>query len=166
MPYEDFRTYLLINSFFYMGNAGRPRKPVHIKEAQGTLEKSRELDHPLTYSPLSKIPTPSTDLNEDGQKYYEYICKLLLSKHLLTPAFLFDIERSAFWYQQFKYAQREIGKFGSVEESKSGWKQVGAYITLIEKATKFLNEFDNKYGLNLVAGQRIEMPETDDGPDF
>ena len=146
--------------------AGRPRKTNELKAAQGTLEKSRVNERPLNYAPLTAVPSIPEDLDDEGAKYYGYVCTLLLSKRLLTPAYLFDIERAAFWYSQFKIAQRDIKNNTAVERSKGGWKQVGAYLSVAEKATKYLNEFDNKYGLNLVSGQKIEMPEIQDEPEY
>lgn len=142
--------------------AGRPRKPKHVKQAQGTLEKSREIEHYLTYTPLSSAPEPPRDLDENGRNYYRYICKLMISKRLLTPAFLFDVERASFWWQEFKKAQLDISQNGTYEVSKTGWRQISPTVSVVEKATKFLNEFDRNYGLNLVASQKIEMPEDEE----
>lgn len=144
--------------------AGRPTKPDHVKDAQGTLRPCRVNEHPLSYDALSRSPEPPKDLNEDGSRFYKYICDLMISKRLLTPAFLFDIERAAFWYEQFKVAQRDVNENGMFEVSeKSGWRQISPLVSVAEKATKFLNEFDGKYGLNLVSGQKIEIPENDEG---
>ena len=146
--------------------AGRPRKPNHVKAAQGTLQPCRINNNPLTYEPLSVAPKPPKDLSEDGRNYYTYVCTLMITKKLLTPAFLFDIERSSFWYQEFKKAQREINENGTFEISQTGWKQISASITIAEKATKLLNEFENKYGLNLIASQKIEMPAPEEDDDL
>lgn len=149
-----------------MAQRGRPRKPNHIKEAQGTLEKSRVNEHPLSFEPLSRVPEPPGDLNKDGRAFYVYICQILINAGLLTAGYLFDIERAAFWYSLFKDAQREIELEGYYQESETGWRQIKPSVQIIEKATKYLNEFDGKYGLNLVAGQKIEIPENKDEPEY
>lgn len=145
---------------------GRPRKPNHVKAAQGTLQPCRVNNNPLTYEPLTVPPDPPKDLTKDGCNYYTYICRMLITKKLLTPAFLFDIERAAFWYGEFKKAQRDINENGTFEISKTGWKQISASISIVEKATKMMNEFEGKYGFNLISSQKIEMPEPEEEDDL
>ena len=146
--------------------AGRPKKPNHIKEAQGTLEKSRINDRPIDYGCLSAIPTPPEILDNDGKGFYTYVCGLLLSKKLLSAAYLLDIERAATWHSIYKICQRKIYNGEIFVVANSGWEAKGGAVQLLSDATKFLNDFDNRYGLNLVAGQKIEMPEIFNEPEY
>ena len=140
-------------------NEGRPRIPNHIKKLQGTFREDRAVMNPVTYGAIESVPTAPADLNEDGAKYYNYVCSLLVSQSLLNAGFLQDIERAAFWYSQFKEAQREMKESGYSVVGKTGWKQVSPAVAVAEKASKFLENFESRYGMSLVASQKIDIPK-------
>jgi len=147
--------------------AGRPSKPRHIKEQQGTLRKCREVDNHLQLTPLSRLPETPTMIrgNDDAIEYFEFVCAALLGKGLLMADFVPDITRAAFWWSRFKEAVREIENKGVTQKAKTGWEQVSAWFTITEKAQKYLKEFEDRYGLNLVASQKISAPIKEKGED-
>lgn len=140
--------------------AGRPQKAKHIKEAQGTLRPSREVDNPLTFEPLTVIPEPQYKINGEAKKYYEYVCNLLISNNVLTAAHIPDLTLAAYWWGIMTEARDNIESDGYTQMTQSGYTQITSHITVFEKATKMLQSFSDKYGLNLTASQKIKMPES------
>lgn len=138
----------------------RPRKTIETKKAQGTLEKSRELPNYVHHDIVRVMPEVSKDLNEDGKKFFQNVCAILMQKGLLTVAYIADIELHATWYSIYKIAERNIKKNkGYTQISKTGWNQISADIAALEKATKALVNFSTRYGLDLVSSQRINVPD-------
>jgi len=135
-----------------------PAKPKHVKEAQGTLRKCRETDNPVTFEPLSEVPSVPETIPEQGRDYFRYCCELLLSIGLLTAAFIPDITRAAIWYAIMVRAAAHISEDDYFQKTQAGYTAINAHLTTLEKATKFLNEFEGKYGLNLVSSQKLSMP--------
>ncbi len=139
--------------------AGRPRKPVHIKKAQGTLEKSREIDNPVTFDSLSDVPEIPVIVPNEGRDYFVFCCELLLSIRLLTAAFIPDITRAAIWYGYMVQAVNQMAEDKYYQETKTGYTAINSHLTTYEKAHKYLSDFENKYGFNLVSSQRLSMPD-------
>lgn len=139
--------------------AGRPRKPVHIKKAQGTLAKSREIDNPVTFEALNKIPDVPDLIPNEGKEYFTYCCELLFSIGMLSAAYIPDITRAAFYYAIFIRAGKIIRDSGYSQVASSGYTSITAHLTALTKAQKELKEFESKYGFNLVSSQKISMPK-------
>jgi len=145
---------------------GRPRKPRHIKEAQGTLEKSREIETPATGEPLSILPAIPDGMTADEEKYFIYCCEELLNLGLLTSQFIVSIEMAAVWYGQFCEARERVRKGEAVQTTKTGYTQTTGYWSQMKDSYKNLVEFESRYGLNLVSSQKISVPEGNRGSDF
>ena len=137
---------------------GRPIKPKHTKEQQGTLRPIREIKNPLTSKTLSSVPLCPEYFNDNEREFYNYTCSVLLSLNLLTPQFILDIRYTATWYHVAKESAAKIREGKIINQFATGHSVPHAYLTAFEKATKFLNEFNNHYGFNLTSSQRIEMP--------
>ena len=135
-----------------------PAKPRHIKEAQGTLKKSREVANPASGEALSVLPAIPDGMTVDEERYFIYVCEQLLDLGLLTSQFVVDIEMAAMWYRQFVEARKKIREGEGIYVAKSGYSQVSGWHTQMEKAYKNLTDFHGKYGLDLVSSQKISMP--------
>lgn len=138
---------------------GRPRKAVHIKEAQGTLARSREIDSPAIGEPLSILPAVPEGMTGDEEKYFLYCCEELLNLGILTSQFIVSIEMAAIWYREFCEARQFIRENGGTQKTQSGYTQISGYFTQMKESYKMLRDFENSYGLNLVSAQKINMPD-------
>ena len=94
--------------------AGRPRKPEHIKRAQGTLQPCRVVDDHVTFAPLSKLPDIPVTVPEQGKDYFTHCCQVLMSLNLLSAPIIPDIERAACWYHIYCDARDHIKEDGYV----------------------------------------------------
>lgn len=116
---------------------------------------------------LSGVPEVPAMITGDAAaiEYFEFVCTSLLGKDLLMADFVPDITRAAFWWARFKEAAAEIEENGATVKAKTGWEQVSAWFTITEKAQKYLKEFEDRYGFNLTASQKISAPVKNKGGD-
>lgn len=146
---------------------GRPRKPAHIKEQQGTFEPSRELARAITDERLTVVPDCPAEFTQNERDFFTYCCRVLIRVGVLTPQFILDIQTAATWYHVAKEAAARLREPGGiVQRYTSGATGVPAHLTAYEKATRALSDFNNHYGFNLTASQRIEMPKLEDDDDL
>jgi P27 family predicted phage terminase small subunit len=146
----------------------RPTKPNHIKKAAGTLRKDRMIEKCIKHDLIRSIPeitslaiTDGKILNKDGKGYFNFICSKMIQEGILSDVYIVDIHNAAFWHQTITDAQRHLKKEGYVTKFPTGSVQISAFVSIIEKANKALNEFSNRYGLNLAASQKIQIPDND-----
>ena len=137
---------------------GRPRKPTHIKKAQGTLEKSREVSNPAIGELMSVLPAIPDGLSNDEEKYFIYCCEEMLKDGLLATKFVRTIERAAVWYGIWVITRRSIQEHGFIQKTKSGYSAITAELTAMEKSHKYLVDFETRFGLDLVSSQKINIP--------
>ena len=140
--------------------AGRPGKPKHIKEAQGTLERSREVANPATGEPLPVLPAIPDGMTVEEEKFFIWVCEELIKTHLLTSQFIIEIEMAAMWYRSFCEAREKVRKDSGVQTTKTGYTQTTGWWSQMKDAYKNLTEFGNRYGLNLVSSQKISLPDS------
>lgn len=137
---------------------GRPRKTREVKELQGTLEKSREIENYAKYEPVRKLPEITKDLNADGKAWFRHYCQVMIDQGLMTTAFISDFENAAYLYQTIKIAQRSLNKEGYIMKMANNYRQISPWWKTLIEATKMLGDFSNRYGLNLAASQKIQSP--------
>lgn len=136
----------------------RPRKPDHIKKAQGTLRECRVNQSPATAEILSAVPAVPDDVPDDGRGYFVQSCEILFSLGVLTAAYIPDISRVAMWYSIFIRAFRAIEADGYFQTTQGGYTAINAHLTTMDKAHKHLVDFEGRYGLTLVSAQKISIP--------
>lgn len=66
-----------------MSKPGPKSKPTKIKEMQGTLKPSRQLDNEMTAEVVSKLPDAPEILDKNGRKIWKQVTKELFSKAML-----------------------------------------------------------------------------------
>lgn len=137
--------------------AGRPAKTRQEKEAQGTLEKSREPSNPITYEPLSEVPDVEVPMR--GKDYFVHCCRAMIERGTLSAATINKVVRAAGWYDLWVRALDGIAKDGYIQSTKTGYKAFSPDVTTMEKAEKFLTEFEREYGLTLASSQKLNLPE-------
>lgn len=136
-----------------------PQKPKHIKEAQGTLKNYREIANPAMGESLSVLPAVPDGFTVEEEKFFIYVCNELLNLGLLASQFIVDVEMACIWYRAFCEARKVIREGGGVQTTQSGYNQTTGYWSQMKDSYKNLVDFNNKYGLNLVAAQKISMPD-------
>ena len=146
--------------------SGNPAKPRHIKEAQGTLKKYREIENPVMGEVMSVLPVIPEGFNKDEEKYFIHRCEQMLNMGLLTPEFVQSMERAAVWYGIWITTRRAIKKNGYTQTTQSGYSAITSDLTTMEKAHKYLVDFEREYGFTLASSQKISMPPKDKGNEY
>ena len=149
-----------------MNTGGRPRKTKEEKEASGTLQKCREVDHPLTFNALVRVPSPPEYLEGYAVEFFTYYAGVLLSVKMLTASDMLELEGASIAYGEMRNAYDEIKRSGSIQTTSTGYKQKSAAWTVFSDARKILGEFSNKYGLNVVSRQRIDIKPPEEPDDL
>ena len=137
----------------------RPRKPDHVKKAQGTLQPCRVNSSPATAESLSAIPAVPKDVPDDGAGYFTWACEILFSFGELRTSFIPSITRAAQMHSQYARHWDIVNREGARQVCQSGYTQKTGAWTLMTEAHKFLNEFERDYGLTLASSQKISVPE-------
>jgi hypothetical protein len=149
-----------------MNKGGRPKKPRHIKEGQGTLTKSREIENYLVSEKLDILPAIPEGMKPEEEKFFIWACEEMLKTGTLSSQFLRSLERACFYWWIWVSCREIIRRDGATQKSNSGWNQKSGDFTVMNEAHKYLVEFDNEYGLNLVSSQKIRMPDVKKGNDY
>ena len=146
--------------------AGRPSKPNHIKKSAGTLRKDRVIENCVKHRVIRAMPEISelsildpSILNKDGKEFFNFICSKMIQEGILSDVYLIDIHNAAFAHQTIIECQRQLNIDGYVTTFPTGSRQISPFVSVIEKANKLLSEFSNRYGLNLAASQKIQIPD-------
>ena len=129
---------------------------------QGTLEKSREVDNPITFQALSEVPEPPDWISDDGREYFIYCCKALIETGSLSAAIMNKVVRAAKWHSMFVQAARNT-EDGYTQKTQSGYKSISPDLTALERAEKYLTEFEREYGLTLASSQKLSMGDKPKG---
>ena len=132
-----------------------------MKQAQGTLRKSRE-PIALDLSPLTEVPSAPEDFNKDEKWFYETVCEALFNSGLLRSADLMTIESMAGWWAIMKESQKDIRDNGMIQVASTGYKMPSPAVAIFEKAWNKLKDFTDRYGFNLISKDKISAPPPKD----
>ena len=136
----------------------RPTKPKVIKQAQGTLKKSRDVIS-LNLQPLTELPKPPEEFNYNEAWFFTTVCEALFNSNMLRSADLMTIESMAGWWSIMKESQKDIRDNGMVQVAeRTGWRNPSPSIQIFEKAWNKLKDFSDRYGFNLLSKDKISAP--------
>ena len=133
----------------------RPVKSKEIKKAQGTFRK--EIIS-LDLQPLTEIPKPPSEFNENEAWFFNTVCEALFNSGLLRAADLMTIEGMAGWWSIMKESQKVIRKSGFVQVASTGYENVSPSVVTFEKAWNKLKDFTDRNGFNLLSKDKISAP--------
>ena len=125
------------------------------KLRRGTFRRDRDTDG-LAYEPMGALPEPPIELNTEAADYYYRVANALFDMGVLAEIHLIDIEIAATWYSVMKVAQRDLRDGNVVQTAQSGYSNISAFISVLEKATANLHRFADKYGLNLISVSKVK----------
>jgi len=127
------------------------------KQRRGTLQKSR-VKNPMTFELIDNIPDPLEELDVSGQRYFNYVCGLLISDNKLTGADIGAITTAAKVYSVFIEACQNVNKHGYYQLTKSGYSAKNAHFITLMDCNKALRDFEGCYGLNLASRSKLNFP--------
>ena len=141
-----------------MGLRGTKPLPanVHILRGNGSkLPASRLID---TVCPPAEIPSAPDHLNEEGLREWGRISQELLKLGLIT-----QIDRAALAvycqaYGRWVQAERKIANLGDAgleAETPSGYKQIGVWLQISNRAVEQMHKMMAEFGMTPSARSRV-----------
>lgn len=137
------------------------RKTNKQKQIQGTQEKSRIPSMPFKL--LTEIPAPFEPLDEAGERYFNYMCQVLIDNGLLTAAWIPDITAAAWLYSLYIENKNLVDKLGSIQEAQSGYRQKAPELVNAISILEHLKRlFLKNYGLTPVDMEKVPKMKEDE----
>lgn len=112
--------------------------------------------------PLTELPKPGIKLDSFATKFYNDIGNSLISAKQLRIVDVPSLENAAFFYSA---CQRCIDKMatpdGLIQISQNGFIQASPYVSVHEKYAKLLQQFADRFGLNLTGATKVPKAKSD-----
>ena len=136
------------------------QKSAKTKQLQGTVQKCR-VKTPPSYEPLTSVPDPAFELNDDGMEYFTRFCQILLSNRTMTVAYVPIITRAARFYEIYKRADRKCQETGEVQVTASGYTAKTGHFVVMTDADDRITKIEAMFGMNLAALLKMDLPKTE-----
>ena len=147
--------------------AGRPRKPVAQKKAEGTYRLDRDLG--IKIPTLDKMPAPDPKLNLSNWStdfWYSY-GNQLISFGLLGFLDLVLFGRLCYLYDQRAEFLKDIKKNGYVQVSeKSGFEMARPIVGMLRTCEMEMLKIEDRFGLSPNARAKIPAQKQEEGNPF
>lgn len=139
--------------------AGRPRKPLEIKELQGTTELSRLNTNRVVLDVVSYVPPVPVGyaMNDFEKQNYFEVCELLISVGLLTLADLPAIITYVKTMNIQKAAFEELEQRGVFVMQDNGQYKESRAVNVVAATTKILKDFWGRFGFTPADRERLSM---------
>lgn len=139
---------------------GRIPIPTAIKEAKGTLRKSRVVKNEVAVKLVSNIPEPPDDLSADAKKTWRNVCEELKSNGLLATVDLELVQAYCNEMTTYKEAVRQIRKTNPLVKSPSGYPMINPWQTIRKQSLKSAMDLGQLFGLTPAGRTRIPSNQT------
>jgi P27 family predicted phage terminase small subunit len=140
---------------------GRNKIPIEIKEARGTLEKSRELKEANRMKP-EKVKEDDTNtpsfLNKYGKQFYRFYLRELTKLDILTVTDLEALAMMSAEYGRYIEAQYMLkNSLTTIGTNKNGstYEQVSPYINIANSSFKNFYNMMSRFGISPADRQKI-----------
>lgn len=146
---------------FQEAQVGRYRKPEHIKQIEGTLEK-RDKGTGLQLKLPDGVPLPPDHLSDAAKGAWGYIAGQLHEMGILTSADALLIEIMCTTYARMVHNQMILDMRGSSTYIHLG--RVVAYpeVAIVADCAKLLNAMMSKCGMSPLDRTRLTMPQREE----
>lgn len=148
-------------------NRGRPRKPDHIKKAQGTL-RNRPSKSILLPVQVDKVEnTMPMQLSDRQKDLFEIICQSCSDAGILMERFIPSLIGGAIIWDKWIDAVNGLNEEGLIQEAQSGWQQKSAYLSAFCELSKLKADFENSWGITLTGYEKLGLKKLRPfNPDF
>ncbi len=135
---------------------GRLPKPDVLKEAQGTLKKSRVNHSQAKFGVPEKFPAPPSTLNVYGKRYWRKIGPKLKETGLYTEGDFTALELLCAAYGDWVQAQKDAEVSGRVAFGKNGVPFQHPHVSMANQAWKRVQEMLGRFGLTPAERSRVK----------
>ncbi len=136
----------------------RPKNPM-LETISGRVQKP--VSNPFDLEPLDLVPVPDKYMKQYQREFFMEVCTALVEAKQLRSIDVRNVEIAGFWYQMARTAMEMIDKNTYVQTAASGWEQTSPHVAALEKATRMLQSFADRYGLNLTSKTKIPKAKSD-----
>ena len=112
--------------------------------------------------PLSTLPDSVRRLDGYAAYFYKEIGNALVAVKQLRIVDIPSLENAAAYYSFCHTAMDKLyEEDGLIQRSQNGFLQASPYVSVHEKYAKLLQQFADRYGLNLISATKIPKAKTD-----
>jgi P27 family predicted phage terminase small subunit len=124
-------------------------------------DRSRDVDA-FKLEPLSELPKPNIRLDTYAEKFYYQIGSSLIDAKQLRIVDVPSLENAAFFYSACQRCMDAMSDTdGLIQLSQNGFKQASPYVSVHEKYAKLLQQFADRFGLNLTGATKVPKAKSD-----
>jgi len=116
---------------------------------------------PFDLEPLDKVPEAESYMKEYQRKFFIDVCTALVDAKQLRSIDVCNVEIAGFWFQIARDAMDKMQEGSYYQTTQTGYEQITPHITALERATKMLQSFADRYGLNLTSKSKVPRAKTD-----
>ena len=124
-------------------------------------DRTRDVNS-FALEPLDVLPEPDRKFDKYGTEFYYNIGNELIGARKLRIVDMPSLISAAGFYSYCQRAMDELDKpDGLVQRSQNGYLQSSPYVAVHEKYSKLLQQFADRYGLNLTSVSKIPKAKSD-----
>lgn len=160
-----------------MPSGGHNRKPKELKILQGTFRNGRNPKNEPDPDKIDMMPKPPSYLNKWAKRAWKELSKKLIDLGVLTIADLTVFEMMCFQYGLYRELDDRIRMY--VTDRSTGKRRRRTYseyfagqnsqtipeYTALKNSVNTFNTLAQKFGLNPVDRNRIDLPAPEEGVD-
>jgi len=116
----------------------------------------------FTLEPLTTVPESKEWYSEFQKEFFVETCTALIEARQLRSVDIPNIEIAGAWYDLARHAMDNLREFGYYQTTEGKtWAQVTPHLSALEKASKALQMFADRYGTNLTSVSKIPKAKSD-----
>lgn len=135
---------------------GKVPKPDAIKEAQGTLKKSRVNNDQPVFDVPKDLPKPPNTMNIYGKRLWNAMLPMLVNVGLYTEADYNAFELLCMAYGDMIKARKDLAKSGTVVLSPNGAVYQHPNVGIANQAWKRVKDMLTQFGLTPAERSRVK----------
>lgn len=137
-------------------NSGRKRLPGNVHVLQGSKSKAAGSDQ-VALPPVA-IPDAPDHLSADARAEWDRVTPLLEQMGIIADIYRAPLAVYCQAWGRYVQAERklvELGEDGTVDTTPSGYKQIGVWLQVSNRAADQMKAFASEFGMTPSAIQRV-----------
>ncbi|MFT4171768.1 MAG: phage terminase small subunit P27 family [Rhodocyclaceae bacterium] len=147
-------------------NSGRKPLPANVHVLQGNASKRSAASLTDTLRPPTATPAAPAHLSDDARAEWDRVTPLLAAMGLIAEMYMTPLAVYCQAWGRYVAAERklaELGERGLVENTPSGYKQMGVWLQISNRAAEQMKTFASEFGMTPSAIARVSgsVPQGD-----
>lgn len=139
-------------------NSGRKALPANVHQLTGNRGKKAAADLKDAARPEVEIPDAPDFLTEEALREWERVCPLLQKMGLISGMYRAPLAAYCQAWGRYVHAEtkiKELGDKAMVETTPSGYKQMGVWLQVSNRAAAEMKSFAAEFGMTPAAISRV-----------